>query len=74
MKVEFSADILENVFADDVVEIYNCLPIEDRLLVLESILGKDSQKETMDLIEEILSYRSKYERKNIIEQLLERYE
>lgn len=74
MKVEFSADILENVFADDVVEIYNCLPIEDRLSVLELILGKDSQKETMDLIEEILSYRSKYERKNIIEQLLERYE
>lgn len=33
MKVEFSADILENVFADDVVEIYNCLPIEDRLSV-----------------------------------------
>lgn len=74
MKVEFSADILENVFADDVVEIYNCLSIGDKLLVLELILGKDSQKETMDLIEEILSYRSKYERKNIIEQLLERYE
>ena len=73
MKVEFSADILEEVYCDDVVEIYNCLPIKDRLSVLELILGKDSQKETMDLIEEISSYRAKYERKNIIEELLEKY-